>query len=84
MNQPQMYESASISVFFPNMAAFILSPHVLITYAWINAVNVFAYSISFSQSASLWRLPWIVKRAKHWFYIEKPLPNKTAYFISLV
>ena len=30
MNQPQMYESASISVFFPNMAAFILSPHVLI------------------------------------------------------
>ena len=47
MNQPQMYESASISVFFPNMAAFILSPHVLITYAWFIAVNVFAYSISF-------------------------------------
>ena len=53
MNQPQMYESASISVFFSNLAAFILSPRVLIVYAWVIAVNVFTYSISFSQSEPL-------------------------------
>ena len=40
-----MYESASFS-FFSNMAAFILSPHVLFIYAWIIAVNVLAYSRS--------------------------------------
>ena len=48
----KIYESASISI-FSNMAVFILSPHVLIIYTWIIAVNVFAYSIRFSQSASL-------------------------------
>ena len=32
----KIYESASISI-FSNMAAFTLSPHMLIIYAWINA-----------------------------------------------
>ena len=72
-----MYEVASLTVFFSNMVAFMRVP---IIYAWIIAVNVFAYAISFSQSASLQRLPWIVHRAKHWFYLKKPLPNKTVFF----
>ena len=63
INQPQMYESASISVFFQHGCLarwfwgwrwwrFLYVPRVVIIYAWIIAVNVFAYSTSFSQSAS--------------------------------
>ena len=55
-----MYESASnvwISLdlsFFPTMAAFNLNPRELILYAWIIAVNVFAYSIiQFSTNSVL-------------------------------
>ena len=50
-----MYESMnqSRSQYFPTWLPF-LSPRVLIIYAWIIAVNVFAYSITFSQSTSLY------------------------------
>ena len=59
----------------------ILSPRVLIIYAWIIAVNVFHQFFTISVLVTV---PWIVQRSKHWFYLEKPLPNKTAFFISLV
>ena len=64
--------------FLHERTCFILSPRVLIIYAWIITVNVFAHSISFSQSASC--LPWIVQQVKRWFYLEKPLPNKTVFW----
>ena len=51
MNLPQMYESDSISVLsdVAMVAAFILSPRVLIIYAWIISANVFTYSINFDK-----------------------------------
>ena len=82
INDSQSHVNVWISLdhsFFSNMGAFILCPQVPIIYASIIAVNVFAYTMSFSQSTSLKRLPWVVHQAKHWFYLEKPLPNKTAF-----
>ena len=71
MNQPQnLWISLDLNFFQHGCLYFesALAYHICM----IIAVNVFAYSIRFS--------PLIVQWAKHWFYLEKPLPNETDFF----